>query len=215
MAVVTTVQCDWLSLLTNEKLIPVSALVAILLFITRELLDWYRKSKTRKNEIRALKQIFARECQLAWSINQQIKKLCAKFAPYEKDSTDKCPLNFGVAKTSAGKIRYTISENGTPRSGGTLSEPSVATFTKYLYEVAKLDPTFYGKVNLAYAAVIELKHLHHSLVDNEDTSREIGIDNIMLGFSGYALKELVWTEQELKSLYQYCTDKELTEGLLR
>ncbi|WP_206752864.1 hypothetical protein, partial [Enterobacter hormaechei] len=76
MAVETVVQCDWLGLLTSGTLIPASAFVAICLFILREWLDWRRKSKTRKNEVSALKKIFARECQLAWNVNEQIKMTC-------------------------------------------------------------------------------------------------------------------------------------------
>ena len=104
MAVETTVQCDWFGLLTNETLISISAFVAICHFIIRELLDCFRKSKARKNEMRALKKIFARECQLAWYISGQIKGLCEKFAPYEKRPMHECPLDFRVSKTAAGKI---------------------------------------------------------------------------------------------------------------
>ncbi|GCQ31709.1 hypothetical protein BvCmsHHNP024_04843 [Escherichia coli] len=48
MAVETAAQYDWLSLLTNGSLIPVSAFVAICLFVVREVLDWRRKSKAKK-----------------------------------------------------------------------------------------------------------------------------------------------------------------------
>ncbi|HBM3276593.1 hypothetical protein GHV20_027010 [Klebsiella oxytoca] len=215
MAVETVAQYDWLGLLTSGTLIPASAFVAICLFILREWLDWRRKSKARKNEVCALKKIFARECQLAWNVKEQIKTLCEKFAPYEKGPMHECPLDLSVTKTVAGKTRYTVTENDVPRWGGTLSEPSVATFTKHLYDVSKLDSAFYEKVNLAYTAVIELKHFYESLVDNEDTAQVIGIDNIMYGFSGYALNEMIWIERELKALYQYCTGEELTVGLLR
>lgn len=215
MVVETTAQCDWLGLLTSETLIPVSALVAICLFIIRELLDCFRKLKTRKNEIRARKKIFARECQLAWNISGQIKGLCQKFAPYEKRPMHECPLDFSISKTAAGRIRYTVTENEKLIYGGVLSEPLLAIFTKHLYDVSKLDSAFYEKMNLAYTAVIELKHFYDSLVDNADTSLLLGIDNIMYGFSGYAIEEIVWIERELKGLYQYCTGKKLTEGLLR
>ena len=215
MAAETVAQCDWLGFLTNGTLIPASAFVAICLFIIRELMDSYRKSKTKKNEIRALKTIFARECQLAWYINGQIKELCEEFAPYEKIPMREHPLSFSVSKTAAGKIRYVVTENDNPLSYGLLSKPSVATFTKHLYDLSKLDSVFYEKVNLAYTAVIELKHFYDSLVDNEDTSRLIGINNIMYGFASYALEEIEWIESELKNLYQYCTGNELTRGLLR
>jgi len=215
MAVQTVAQCDWLVLFTSGKLLPASALIAICLFILREGLDWYRKSKTKKNEVSALKKIFARECQLAWNINVQIKTLCEKFVPYEAKPMHECPLHLSITKTAAGKTRYTVTENDALSYGGPLSEPSIATFAKYLYDVSKLDSKFYEKVNLAFTAVIELKHFYESLMDNEDTAQLIRIDNIMYGFSGYALKEMIWIERELKALYKYCTGKELTVGLLR
>ncbi|MBW9352885.1 hypothetical protein FHD02_14965 [Citrobacter sp. EC_71] len=215
MAVETVVQCDWLTLLTTETLIPASAFVAICLFIVRELLDCYRKSKSKKNEIRALKKIFARECQLAWSTSGKIKGLCERFAPYEEKPMHECPLGFSIIKTTAGKTRWLVTENEKPVSGGELSKPSAAAFTKYLYDISKLDPVFYDKANLAYTAVIELKHFYDSLVDNEDTSKLLELSSVMYGFSGYALGEMEWIEREIKSLYLYCTGEELTEGLLR
>lgn len=215
MAVETAAQCDWLSLLTDSSIIPASAFVAICLFIIRELLDGYRKRKARKNEIRALKQIFARECQLAWYINDKIKDICEEFVPFEEGSLDACPLGFNVYKTTAGKTRYSVFENGKEQHGGMLTEPSVATFERYTYDVSKLDSVFYEKVSSAFEAVTELKHFYDSLVDNEDTARINGIDTILLGFSGYALRNMEWIEHNLKDLYQYCTDEELTQGLLR
>lgn len=215
MTVDTAAQCDWLSLLTNGSLIPLSALVAIVLFIIRELLDWYRKSQSKKNEINALKKIFARECQLAWSVCVTIKKLCEQFAPYEARPMNECPLNFSITKTTAGKTRYTVKENGQLSSGGVLNKPSLNAFKKYLFDILKLDSSFYGKSNSAFSAVIELQHFYESLVDNDDTSQLMGLNSMMYGFSGYALKEIEWVEKDIKGLYQYCTGEELTKGLLR
>lgn len=215
MAVRTAAQCDWLGLLTNGTLIPASAFVAISLFIIRELLDWYRKSKTRKNEIRALKQIFARECQLAWYINEKIKELCEEFVSYEEEAPDECPLSFKVLKTTAGKTRYLVSDNGQEQSSGLLPEPSTIIFSKYLYDASKLDSVFYEKVNSAFKAAVELKHLYDSLVDHEDTAQLTGLEIITFGFSSYAIRQSERIELELKDLFLYCTDKELTEGLLR
>lgn len=215
MAVEIAAQCEWLNLLTSGTLVPASAFVAIGLFILREWLDWRRKSRARKAEIRALKQIFARECQLAWSICLQIKGICERFAPYEGPTMDACPFNFSTTTTTAGKVRYIITENGNPGSGGALSKPSVSTFSKHLYDISKLDDDFYEKAYSAYTSVIELKHFYDSLVDSEDTSRLLNINTAMIGFSGYALKGTAQIELNLKALYKYCAEKELTEGLLR
>ncbi|EEW1570351.1 hypothetical protein D9K03_19375 [Escherichia coli] len=215
MAVETAAQYDWLSLLTNGSLIPVSAFVAICLFVVREVLDWRRKSKAKKNEISALKKIFARECQLAWYISQKIKGLCKEFAPYEQSPMNECPLSFSIVRTTAGKMRWTVTENDVSVSGGELIKPSVATFAKYLYDIAKLDSAFYENANLGYVAVIELRHFYDSIIDNEDTSQMLGLNSVMYGFSGYALEEMVWIEQGLKDLYKYYTNEELTKGLLR
>ncbi|CZX82065.1 TPA: hypothetical protein ACOEGY_002201 [Enterobacter bugandensis] len=215
MAVGIAAQCDWFNLLTNGSLIPLSALVAICLFIIRELLDCYRKSQSKKNEIRALKKIFARECQLAWSVCVTIKELCEQFAPYEARPMNECPLNFSITRTTAGKTRYAVKENDNLSSGGVLNKPSVETFKKHLYDILKLDSSFYKEANSAFSAVIELQHFYESLVDNDDTAQLLGLNSVMYGFSGYAIEEIVWIERDIKGLYQYCTDEELTEGLLR
>ncbi|HHK7968767.1 TPA: hypothetical protein ACQVG6_005296, partial [Serratia marcescens] len=219
MAIEQAVQCEWIDLLQSSlssgALIPASAVVAICLFILREILEGRRKCRVRKNEIRALKRIFARECQLAWYRAGQIKKLSEIFAPFEKAPEDECPFELKVFKTTAGKIRYLISKNGAERLGGMLPEQSTTTFEKYLYDTSKIDSSFYEKVNAAYTAVIEIKHLHESLIDHQDSAEIIGIQNVMLGFSSYALEEIAWIEKEIKALYKTCTGKELTSGLLR
>ncbi|EFD4920188.1 hypothetical protein ACUWQO_003589 [Escherichia coli] len=215
MALETATQCDWVSLLTSGTLIPASAFVAIFLFIIRELLDCRRKSKARKNEIRALKQIFARECQVAWHINGQIKKLCETFEPYEKKPQHERILDLQVFKTTAGKTRYIVLKSGRKQSGGLLPEPSTENFSRFLYDVSKTDSVFYEKMDAAFKAIVELKHFYDSIVDNKDSAQIIEIENIMIGFSGYALKEITWIEENLRALYQFCTGEELTEGLLR
>lgn len=219
MAVEQAVQCDWIGLLqgtlASGALIPASAVVAICLFILREFLEGWRKRKVRKNEIHALKRIFARECQLAWYRVGQIKKLSEIFAPFEKLPEHECPFELKVFKTTTGKIRYLISKNGSEHLGGMLPEPSTTTFEKYLYDTSKIDSSLFEKVNAAYTAVIEVKHLHESLVDHRDSAEVIGIQNIMLGFSSYALEEIAWIEEELKALYKTCTGESLTNGLLR
>lgn len=88
-------------------------------------------------------------------------------------------------------------------------------FSKFLYDISKLDSTFYEKVNSAFQAMIDLRHLYDSLVDHEDTAKITKINIITFGFSSYALRETERIEKELKDLFFYCTEKELTEGLLR
>lgn len=215
MAVETATQCDWLNLLTSGTLIPASAFVAISLFIIREILDCCRKAKAKNNEILALKRIFARECQLAWYINSRIKEICEQFQPFESGNSRDCPYEFSVSKTAAGKSRYLVSENGSPRKAGILNEPQLTPFSKHLYDASKLDETFYEKINSGYQAVIELKHFYESLVDNDDMAELTGTGTILFGFAGYALEEMEWIEHNLRDLYKYCTEKELSEGLLR
>ncbi len=215
MAVETVVQHDWFHLFTSGTLIPASVFVAISLFIIREILDGYRKSKVKKNEIRALKLIFARECQLAWYINERFKTICNQFEPFEGKPSKECPFKLSISKSAAGKLRYLITEDGSPRSSGVLAEPSLTSFTKHLYDASKLDEAFYDKVDMGYKAIIELRHFYEILVDHDDVAHLTGVDTVLSGFASFALKEMVWIEQNLKDLYQYCTDKELTKGLLR
>lgn len=95
------------------------------------------------------------------------------------------------------------------------TKPYLENFQKYIYDIAKLEPYFYDLLVPAYEAVIELKHLYDSLIDLEQTQQLMNHDNMMLGFSSYALGELETIDKDLKALYQFCTGNELTQGLLR
>lgn len=200
---------------THTNLIPASAVVAIVLFFSKEHLESKRKKITKKNDINALKKIFARDCQLNWSLHNKVESLCSQFEPFEKLPSNECPYSLSFVDLPSGKTRFEIYEDGEKSSGGVLTKPYLENFQKYIYDIAKLDQDFYDLLVPAYESVIELKHLYDSLIDLEQTQQFMNNDNMMLGFSSYALGELETIDKDLKALYQFCTGNELTQGLLR
>ena len=202
-------------LFTHTNLIPASAIVAIALFFSKEHLESKRKKQAKLNDINALKKIFARECQLNWNLRTQVKSLCSKFEPFEKQPSNVCPYSLSFVNSPSGKTRYEIYVDGKKSTAGVLTKPYLENFQKYIYDIAKLEPYFYDLLVPAYEAVIELKHLYDSLIDLEQTQQLMNHDNMMVGFSSYALGELETIDKDLKALYQFCTGNELTQGLLR
>lgn len=200
--------------LTQSSLIPTSVIVAVLIFITREWLEFHRKKRAKRNEISALKIILARECELNWYLSKQINEICSVFEPYERGEDD-CPYELQIVFNPSGKKEYEIIGGEHGMSGGALPDPYVTTFDKYRYDVVKMDVEFYGKLEAAFDAAIKLKHLHDWLLDIGHTAQRMKTDNMMIGFSGYALSEIIDINECIKSLHKFCTGKEKITSRLR
>ena len=201
----------WLS---QSGLIPFSAIIAILLFATRECLETRRKKKAKQNEIQALKKILARECELNLHLSHQIFEICSNFAPYEQNE-NQCPYTLRLTPTPSSKIRYEIIEGEDLISGGQLSDSHTSIFDKYMFDVVKADIEFYNKLEAAYEAAIELQHFRDSLLDIDDTGKWMGDRSMVLGFSGYALEEMEPINGALNTFYKFCTGNELSKGRMR
>lgn len=205
-------QCEWISsltaLVTHSGLIPASAVVAIILFFTKEILESKRKKNAKKNEIAALKQILARECELNWKLKSEIVEICSYFEPYEHNGQD-CPFLLSLELSPSGKTRYYVKGGQEGLSSGVLSGYRTTIFEKHMLDVVKADATFYQKLESAYETALLLKHLRDSMVDKEETEKLVMVENIMVGFSGYALSEIELNNKHLQDLYEYCSGKKL------
>ncbi len=205
-------QCEWISdltaFVTQSGLIPASAVVAIILFFTKEILESNRKKKAKKNEIDALKQIVARECELNWKLKSEIVEICSYFEPYE-DNGQVCPFLLSLELSPSGKTRYYIKGGQEGLNSGLLSEYRTAIIEKHMLDVAKADAIFYQKLESAYETALLLKHLRDSMVDKKQTEEFVKVENIMVGFSGYALAEIKLNNKHLQDLYVYCSGKQL------
>ncbi len=200
---------NWLK---QSGLIPLSAIVTVILFVTREILDSRRKKHARTNEIRALKRILARECELNWYLSNQISDICSIFKLTKHNGYQL--YNLELTQTPSRKTRFEIIGYEYNKGKGVLFEPQVVTFKEYLYEVVKVDVVFYERVEPAYEAALELKQLRDSLVDIANTDEWVDNDSMMLDFSEYANKEIKSINKRLKILYQFCTGKELSLDLV-
>ncbi|MBE3287896.1 MULTISPECIES: hypothetical protein [Enterobacter] len=202
------------SWLTHSGVIPASAFITIMIFLIKEHLESRRKKKSKENEISALKKIFARECELNWYLSSQIERLCRTFKPYEDDA-ENCPYELSILTTPSGKTTYEITGDEQGMEGGALPQAHADVFKKFMYDVVKHDAEFYEHLESAYEAALELRHLRDSIVDIHHTGERIHVDNLMLGFSGYALIELKSINIDIKALYKFCTGKSVIIGRLR
>lgn len=200
--------------LTHSGLIPASAILTVSIFLIKEYLESRRKKKTKTNEISALKKIFARECELNWYLSSQIETICRTFKPYETGAQN-CPYELSILNTPSGKTTYELTGGEDGVEGGGLPKAHATVFEKHMYDVVKHDAEFYEKLEAAYEATLELKHLRDSIIDIQHTGARLNVDNLMIGFSGYALDEIKYINLAIKDLYKFCTQKRVIVGRLR
>jgi len=151
-----------------------------------------------------LKKIIARECELNWYLSCSIEKICSYFKPFEGDESS-CPYKFLIIHQPTMYDRYQILNGKGTSYGGTVPKAHTNIISKHLLDIAKIDTEFYIKLEAVNDAARELEHLRNSLVDINHTEEMIGVVNVMVSFSGYALEEIEEAQKSLKSLYKYCT----------
>ncbi len=202
---------NWLK---QSGLIPLSAIVAVVLFVTREILGSRRKKRAKTIEVIALKRILARECELNWYLSNQITDICNIYgSDWENDGYETYFLE--LTKTPSNKIWFEILNYRGEKGKGILSESHITTFHNYLYEMVKTDIDLYEKLEPAYEAAIVLKSLRDSLIDKPGEWTYEDDTDMMLGFSEHASGEIENINNQLKILYQFCTGKELSQGRMR
>ena len=198
---------------TVTSWLPTTALVALVIFVIKELLEAWRRYSSESRKLRAIKELLARECELNhWairslrSIADELREV-ANFDSFEA---------FSIEYAKSGRIYACIDSE----AKGNYTKTAVPIIhqeqlTKHLLEVATLDKALFGFVEPALTAVAELQHVRESLLyhgssEEGDLARVHG-----QGFSEYAIKEIEDARLTIAALYRACTKRELSEIRLR
>jgi hypothetical protein len=98
------------------------------------------------------------------------------------------------------------------------SFPLTAAYTealgRHMLDVAILDKKLFAKLEAAYDAVAEMRHIRQSLITYIESDDEHDMKHFP-AFPGYALPALSRVQECLETLYQSCTRKELTVARVR
>ena len=149
--------------MTNfTTILPVAALIAVLLFILKESIEWIRRHNADGRKKKALRLILARECERNhWSINS----IRGVLETIKEKLTEEPPPTFRFIFPKSGKTLFRVVYPGDEMTeGSALAETYQDIFNKYLLDVATLDKTLYEDLQRACDAIAEVEHVRQSLI---------------------------------------------------
>lgn len=186
-----------------SSLVPISAVVAVALFGTKERLEFVRRRDADARKISALKLLVARECELNhWTIKSYLRIVNALKAEAEVEVPEQ-RASFTIVEMANGKLFFcTVEPDGS--EGGQMWMPLVHrdVLGKYLLEIATLDSSFFDVAEHAYDALAEVQHVQDHIRAREDKPEFIDLDDYDVGLGDYSIGELNEAKEALDKLYQ-------------
>lgn len=194
----------------SSSILPVTVVVAVALFVIKELFEGVRRHLGNRRKKQALRTLLARECELNhWTI----KSIRHIVETIREESKDNAQFEFIFPKS--GKVLFRVTHKDSEfKSGSNLANTHREVMDKNLLEVATLDKKLYAALQPAYDAIADLEHVRQSLiyyVNPEDNQDKMHLD----GFMNYAFDELEDIFKLLACLYKECTGKSLENHRLR
>lgn len=198
---------NWLSVL------PITAVVAVVVFIIKEVLEYFRRRGADKRKIAALIALLARECELNYWTIKSLRRIVAEISTEESPNPQ---FRLTIERKSSGRpYAKVVSEDGKIESHSGIPKVHRELMSKFLLDIATLDKKLFEVMEPAYDALADLEHVRETLVNIDDEVGLIPRDDFLSGFAGYAVVELKDAEVALGALYKYCTNKPLTQHRLR
>jgi len=195
------------------SIIPITALVAIVIFVAKEVIESFRRYGADRRKVQALRTLLARECELnLWTI-KLLRGIVLPFSTPDDPSTPKA-LSVGV---TGGGVPYAkiSSEDGTYVAQMGVPPVHRELMSKFLLDIATLDKLLFSFTEPAYDELAEVEHVRESLLNINDRPEQIPAREFVLGFSQYAVDVLQKAERRLGALYVHCTGKPLEQHRLR
>jgi hypothetical protein len=192
-------------------LLPVTAVVAVLIFVAREILEFVRRRRAERRKLAAIKRLVARELELNnWSI-EKVRQALTEI----QDAARRDDVVVEVRRLPTGTDRFIRREKDAD-DGSHFPVPVVhdGELRKYLLDIATLDAGLLKAAEAAVDGIAELRHVRESLVSNLSGEEEL-FPAFLESFAEYGLAELEDVKPALAELYRQCTGFELTKKRLR
>lgn len=195
-----------------DNFLPVTALVAVVIFLVREYLEGRRRKSSDARKVRALRKVLARECQLNY---YAIDLLRDTLTEMQDVGVAEDAARLSLSKRPAGGYVFILTDLKGSKQGGVLVGIQRETFLKYLVEIAGLDERLYSKCEIALDGLSEADNVYQSLVHGPEIHFPSTNEDYYKGLIDYGIGELNDSINGLKALYFACTGSELQKGKLR
>jgi cellobiose phosphorylase len=189
----------------SPRFIPLTVVVAVLIFLLRELMEAHRRHNTNRRKLTAIKNQLAAECERN---NWAIRWLRTAANDVRAAVSDQAEVKIQI--TAIGTRRLVF-----PSEDGDSSSPIPKTYTdilnKYLFEVASLDANLFERMIDAATSLAELDHVLNSLIEHAEDQGQFWLE----GWSHYASSEIGDIEEPILYLYECCTGEALIKAIIR
>lgn len=192
-----------------DKYLPITVIGAIVVFFTRELLEWFRRSGSESRKKKALRSLLKRECELNFWVYNVLFRVAQVI---QADQRLGAHAVYSVNRLPNEAIGFRRSdEEGL--EGWVIPPTKLGVMEKLMTEAASIDDKLFAVLEPALDAAIEMEHVRQSLFSAVDQTDDAAppLDGIHL----FALTELADVLVTLRALYAECTGKELTEWRVR
>jgi hypothetical protein len=188
------------------NLLPITALVAVILFVIRESLDIFKQKRGRNRRLAAAKAMMGYESERINYAKRNLFAICKDIeSTYLKEEAFEL---YSALLHSDGSAAYRRMDEETESLAFGIPIPRIPTveISRWLPLVAELDQALYDHILGFYVEVAELEHLRSSLMKyllhEEPESREW-----LTGFVEYAIGHEEQMTTSLLSFYKVCTGK--------
>lgn len=193
-----------------NQFFPITVIVAILLFVTREIIDSIKRYRMNLREIIATKQLFSAELERNyWTYKQLFRTI--KNVKEMKEHLSKPEFYF--IYTHDGRVLYRCDHNGEFFHSHVLVDVHEKIYDRVLIEVAKLDNKLFESMQKAYISIRKLSDFRNSLISYIE--QEIKEDEAFFDdWIEYALKHENEIYSDMNALYKLCSNSDLKEHRL-
>ncbi len=195
--------------------LPLTVLSAIILFVSKEVLEFFRKRNEKKIKLNAIKKLISYELE----INNWVLERLFSAINISKDylRTFESPfIHISYTKDNIERIHF--KENNEENEGTSFTIPRVKVdyLEKYLLDIAILDENFFQTAQLTLDSLKELNHIRSNFLDVfENSNSFVTMDDLCEAFHEYALLEKDNILEKIDNLYFMCTEKKLKNKKLR
>lgn len=191
------------------NILPATVVVAIVLFLIKEILEQLRKYQGHKRQVDAVKQMLSDEIEKNNYTVGTLRRTLIKI----KDEHDKYEITLNMKPSGSLRIEFK-EDKESYGPGWPIPNISRTVFDKTYVQLASLDKELFDKAKDAYESLSEAEHVRNSLIDNIEAPHIEG-DGFLVSFAEYGIEELVTVYLNLAKLYKECTGRELDKNKLR
>jgi len=192
-----------------NNIFPITVVFAILLFLTKEVIESIKKHRAKSRRKKAFRRLLADECEKNnWTI-KSLKRILESI-PEDFETNE-----FKYFRTNQGDdlINFIDKFDGSS-SGSVIPNISTSIFNRIIIDISEADESLFGLASEAYAGISEIEHVRKSLI-NFIVHKEEHPDDILVAFSDYGITELNEAKTSLSLLYKECTGEALEGHKLR